>query len=181
MGICSVNKAVFFDRDGVLNEVVLLEGKPYPPASVNDLVISTDAAEALCQLKKAGFILIGVTNQPDVARGQTTKSNVELINQALMMALPLDYIRVCYHDDLDQCACRKPRPGLMKQAAKDFSIDLTQSFMVGDRWRDIEAGKAAFCKSIWLKNNYLEKKPETMDYSANHLIDAVEWILKNEG
>ena len=175
-----MNRAVFFDRDGVLNEVILKDGRPYPPASVNELVVSSDAIVALGQLKSVGFLLIGVTNQPDVARGQTSKANVELINQALLMALPLDHMRVCYHDDLDDCVCRKPKPGLMEQAAKDFSIDLTKSFMVGDRWRDIEAGNAASCKSIWLKNNYLEKKPVTMDYSASNLVDAVRWILKNE-
>lgn len=175
-----MNRAVFFDRDGVLNQVVLYEGKPYPPASVNDLIITSDAYIALEQLKLAGFLLIGVTNQPDVARGQTSKINVESINQQLLNELPLEEIRVCYHDDKDQCACRKPKPGLMEAAAKDFSIELNQSFMVGDRWRDIEAGKAASCKSIWLKNNYLEKKPETMDYSANSLMDAALWILNNK-
>lgn len=180
MGICNVKRAVFFDRDGVLNHIVLLEGKPYPPASINELVINPEAYTALKQLKAAGFLLIGVTNQPDVARGQSTKELVVLINQKLFADLPLDDIRVCYHDDQDECSCRKPKPGLIQQAAADFSINLNRSFMVGDRWRDIEAGKAASCKSIWLKNNYLEKKPDTMDYSAKSLMDAAEWILTNE-
>jgi D-glycero-D-manno-heptose 1,7-bisphosphate phosphatase len=174
-----VNRAVFFDRDGVLNQAVQIEGKPYPPASVNELIINSEASEALGQLKAAGFLLIGVTNQPDVARGQTSKECVELINRKLLMNLPLDDIRVCYHDDKDECTCRKPKPGLILQAADDFSIDVTQSYMVGDRWRDIEAGKDASCKSIWLINNYLEKKPETMDYSADSLLDVAQWILKN--
>ena len=172
--------AVFFDRDGVLNHAIIKEGKPSPPASLDELIINSNARVALNNLKAKGFLIIVVTNQPDVARGQTPQHVVEKINQRLLTELPLDDIRVCYHDDVDNCVCRKPKPGLIQQAAHDFSIDLTHSYMVGDRWKDIAAGKAAFCRTIWLKNNYAEKQPEMMDYSADTLIDVADWILKQE-
>ncbi|MEO7145005.1 MAG: HAD-IIIA family hydrolase, partial [Bryobacteraceae bacterium] len=112
-----MNKAVFLDRDGVLNRAVLRDGKPYPPASVDELEILPDAAEALGRLKQAGFLLLVVTNQPDVARGAQTRAAVEAMHAALARALPIDGFFVCYHDDADGCDCRKPRPGLLLQAA----------------------------------------------------------------
>ncbi len=172
-------KAIFLDRDGVLNHVVLKKGKPHPPSSVEELTIPNDVQKALQALKSAGFLLMGATNQPDVARGITEKAVVEAINAKLMSTLPLDEIRVCYHDDADQCECRKPSPGLITQAALEYDIDVQQSFMIGDRWKDIEAGQRAGCKTIWLDNNYLEKKPEQPDFIAKNLSDAAAWILKN--
>lgn len=182
MGICEVmvknKRAVFFDRDGVLNSVILKNGKPYPPATVDELVIAEGAAIALNKLTELGYFLIGVTNQPDVARGTTTKASVDEINHAILKHLPLHEIRVCFHDDTDQCSCRKPKPGLLIQAAQDYSIDLTKSFMIGDRWKDIDAGIAANCKTIWIKTDYNEKQPANMDFTANTIMEAVDWILK---
>ena len=173
-------KAIFLDRDGVLNLAIVRNGKPYPPANLNELSIPADAYTALTLLKSAGFVLIGATNQPDVARGKTPQSQVEAINQALMAQLPLDAMRVCYHDDADACACRKPLPGLLTQAAIDYHIDLSQSFMIGDRWKDISAGQLAGCKTIWLKQNYDEPEPPTpADFITHSLHDAATWILEN--
>ena len=132
--------AVFLDRDGVLNRAVVRAGKPYPPVSVPDLEILPDVAPALRRLKAAGYRLVVVTNQPDVARGQQRRDVVEGINAALAERLPVDEIRVCYHDDADGCGCRKPEPGLLLQAP---AHDLGRSVMVGDRWRDVEAGRRA--------------------------------------
>lgn len=171
------HKAIFLDRDGVLNHVVLKNGKPYPPASVNALTIPADVKTALETLKAAGFLLIGATNQPDVARGTTEKATVEAINSHLLSELPLDEIRVCYHDDADNCECRKPSPGLLTQAARELGIDLTNSVMIGDRWKDIEAGQNAGCKAIWLDNQYQEKKPLRPDFIATNLTQAAEWII----
>lgn len=173
-----MRKAIFLDRDGVLNEARIKNGKAYPPSSLAELVIIHDAKEALTQLKSAGFMLIGATNQPDVARGTTSKNIVEAINATLMKTLPLDEIRVCYHDDADQCECRKPLPGLLKQAALDYEIDLNQSFMIGDRYKDIEAGQNAGCKTIWINRNYSEKIPKP-DFIANTLTEASEWIKRS--
>jgi D-glycero-D-manno-heptose 1,7-bisphosphate phosphatase len=173
-----VNKAIFFDRDGVLNHAIIKNGKPYPPRSLAELRIPDDAFTALQQLKSADFLLIGATNQPDVARGVTARTLVEEINHALMTQLPLDEIRVCYHDDADQCFCRKPLPGLLVDAAQQYRIDLKNSVMIGDRWKDIEAGHLAGCKTIWLECNYQEKKPSPpADFTAASLLEAAQWIL----
>lgn len=179
MGICTLmkkNKAVFLDRDGVLNNAIMKQGKAYPPASLAELTIADDVQKALQILKSAGFLLIGATNQPDVARGTIPKSLVEAINAKLMSTLPLDEIRVCYHDDADNCECRKPLAGLLTQAAKEHNIDLLESIMIGDRWKDIEAGQNADCKTIWIDHQYQEKRPNP-DYIALNLSDAADWIM----
>jgi D-glycero-D-manno-heptose 1,7-bisphosphate phosphatase len=175
------NTAIFLDRDGVLNEAIIKNGKPYSPASLSELTIPTDVKSALNTLKSQGFLLIGATNQPDVARGKTTRDHVEAIHSILMTLLPLDDIRVCYHDDVDHCICRKPSPGLLLEAAKKYDIDLQQSIMIGDRWKDIEAGKNAGCKTIWLRCDYEEPSPpRAPDFIASSLREAADWILLKE-
>lgn len=171
------NKAVFLDRDGVLNKVIIKQGKPYPPATLQEFVIPDDVLPALLRLKQAGYLLIGATNQPDVARGTTLKETVEVINTKLMSELPLNEIRVCYHDDKDQCECRKPSPGLITQAAVEYKINLAKSFLIGDRWKDIEAGQRAGCKTIWLDYKYNEKAASGQDFVASSLKNAVDWIM----
>jgi D-glycero-D-manno-heptose 1,7-bisphosphate phosphatase len=172
------HKAIFLDRDGVLNQAIIKAGKPYPPATLADLCIPDGVQNALLRLKSAGFLLIGATNQPDVTRGTTARATVEAINAKLIATLMLDEIRVCYHDDADQCACRKPLPGLLTQAAQEHNIDLSQSIMIGDRWKDIEAGKNAGCKTIWLRANYQEKEPpRPPDFIAASLNEAAHWII----
>lgn len=171
------HKAVFLDRDGVLNVAVVKNGKPYPPKTVAELVIPAEVLPALELLKALGYLLIGATNQPDVARGATELKTVERINQALLAKLPLQEIRVCYHDDKDNCHCRKPLPGLLMDAAEEHEIDLEKSFMIGDRWKDVAAGQGAGCKTIWLNKDYDEKAPEKMpDYTTNSLLAAANWI-----
>ncbi len=150
-------KAVFLDRDGVINREVIRNDRPYPPGRWEEVEIPEDVPGALEKLKKAGFLLIVVTNQPDVARGTQSRKNVEAIHAGLLGALPLDEIFVCYHDDGDGCSCRKPLPGLFHQAAARFSIHLSSSFMVGDRWRDIEAGHRAGCTTILVDRRYAER------------------------
>jgi D-glycero-D-manno-heptose 1,7-bisphosphate phosphatase len=170
--------AIFLDRDGVLNRAVVRGGKPYPPNSVEELVIDVGVPEALGRLTTAGFQLIGVTNQPDVARGTQTRQRVEEINRTLLDRLPLKEIRVCYHDDKDHCGCRKPEPGLLSDAAVEFGIELSASFMIGDRWKDIEAGRRSGCTTIWLRTNYSEEwQGEPPEYTATDLNDAADFIL----
>lgn len=180
MGIGALMKrrAIFLDRDGVLNNAIIKQGKPYPPANITELTIADDVQKALLSLKSAGFMLIGATNQPDVARGTTTKATVEAINAKLLAELPLHEIRVCYHDDADFCDCRKPAPGLLLQAALEHEIDLHESVMIGDRWKDIEAGARAGCKTIWLNNNYAEESPKQPDFIAVNMTEAANWVLK---
>jgi len=171
--------AVFLDRDGVLNLPVVRDGKPYPPASVDELEICPAAPEALAALKRAGFRLYVVTNQPDVARGTQTRAAVERIHAALAAALPLDGFYVCYHDDRDGCQCRKPKPGLLLAAAAEHGIPLDGSYMIGDRWRDIEAGQRAGCRTVWLDFGYAERGPAAPpDTRVTSLAEAVTWILQ---
>jgi len=178
MGVDKVmRRAVFLDRDGVLNRVIVREGKPYPPLGVSQLEILPGVPEALAGLRDAGFLLIVVTNQPDVARGVLQKEDVESINAALRRKLPLDDVRVCYHDDQDACNCRKPLPGLLLDAARDWRIDLKMSFMVGDRWRDIEAGHRAGCKTILIDRVHHERLKSVPDYRAESLTQAAAQIL----
>jgi D-glycero-D-manno-heptose 1,7-bisphosphate phosphatase len=171
-------RAVFLDRDGVLNEAVLRNGLPYPPDSVDQMRVAEDAAASLGRLKEAGFELIVVTNQPDVARGKQTKEAVEAIHSALAAQLPIDEFCACFHCDADQCDCRKPKPGMIHEAAGRRGIDLTLSFMIGDRWRDIDAGASAGCRTVLIDCNYPEREPDhAPDFRAGNLSMAVSWIL----
>jgi D-glycero-D-manno-heptose 1,7-bisphosphate phosphatase len=170
--------AVFLDRDGVINETLLQDQQPVPLKNVNDVQIVPGVPQALQKLKDAGFLLIVVTNQPDVARGTITIDAVEAIHRTLMDSLPLDAIFSCYHDDPDRCHCRKPKPGMLLQAAALHSIDLTSSFVVGDRWKDIAAGRSAGCKTIRIQQAYSEPEPPfAADHIARSLTEAVPWIL----
>lgn len=171
-------RAVFLDRDGVLNRAVVWKGKPYPPASVAEVEILPGVAEALEKLKHAGFTLIVVSNQPDVARGTATRESVEAINASLAATLPVDRFIMCYHDSGEGCACRKPRPGMLLDGAREFGVDLSASYMVGDRWRDVEAGLAAGCKTVFLDYGYAERQPETVDYRVRSMTDAARVILE---
>lgn len=174
-------RAVFLDRDGVLNRAVVREGQPYPPASAAELEIFPEACGELAGLKRRGFLLIVVTNQPDVARGAQTRAAVEEIHRAMRAALPLDDIRVCWHDDPDGCACRKPRPGLLTAAAGDYGIDLARSYIIGDRWRDIDAGHNAGCSAVLIDYGYRERAPERpAEARVSSLTGAVRWILEHD-
>jgi D-glycero-D-manno-heptose 1,7-bisphosphate phosphatase len=171
-------RAVFLDRDGVLNEVVLRGGKPYPPASLSELRLSSKVEECLADLKRLGFLLIVVTNQPDVARGTQSTEAVEEMHGFLISRLPIDDVCVCFHDDANGCNCRKPKPGLVLQAVEKHDIELRQSFLIGDRWRDIEAGHRAHCRTVFINYGYAEKGPEvTATFETNSLRNAVDWIL----
>jgi D-glycero-D-manno-heptose 1,7-bisphosphate phosphatase len=173
-------RAVFLDRDGVLNRPIIRDGTPYPPASLGEIEILPDAGPALGDLKEFGFLLLVVSNQPDVARGTQKKAVVEAINSVLKSALPLDDFFVCYHDDGDRCECRKPLPGLLFQAAKRYSIDLPSSFLVGDRWRDIDAGSSAGCKTILIDYGYRERPPsKDPDARVPSLRAAADWVLNH--
>lgn len=176
-----MSRAVFLDRDGVLNEPLLRNGLPYPPPSVGDLRIVPGTAEALQQLKQLRFLLLVVTNQPDVARGSQRREIVDEINNELRLRLPLDDVLTCFHDDSDGCECRKPQPGLIVTAKHKYGVDLTGSYMVGDRWRDVDAGANAGCKTIWIDCNYPERSPSAVpDARVRSLREAVNWIIGQE-
>lgn len=170
-------RAVFLDRDGVINRAVVREGKPYPPSRLDQVEILPHVREALARLKQASFKLVVVTNQPDIARGTTTREAVDAINAHLGRELPLDGFYVCPHDSGMGCDCRKPRPGLLRRAAEELGIDLAASYMVGDRWRDVAAGRAAGCRTFFIDYNYDEQRPESPDFVVGNLADVAEIVL----
>ena len=173
--------AVFLDRDGVLNRAPVKNGAPQSPRRIEDVEILPGVPEALQQLRAAGFRLIVVTNQPDVARGTLAREFVDAIHARLQSALPLHEFRVCYHDDADECDCRKPKPGMLLEAAHDAGLDLAASFLVGDRWRDIEAGHRAGCRTALVDHGYAEPDSRPPDVRVKSLVEAAAWILRCSG
>jgi D-glycero-D-manno-heptose 1,7-bisphosphate phosphatase len=170
--------AVFLDRDGVINRPIVRGRRPYPPSSLAELEVLPDVPEALRVLKSAGYRLVVVTNQPDVARGTTPKAVVDSMHDQLTAALPLDAVFACLHDDADRCDCRKPLPGLITRAVRELDIDCMASFLVGDRWRDIEAGRRAGCKTFFIDRAYDESPPQSYDFRVGSLLEAAEIILQ---
>jgi D-glycero-D-manno-heptose 1,7-bisphosphate phosphatase len=173
-----VARAVFLDRDGVINRAVVRNGKPYPPASITELEILPGVPAALARLRAAGYRLVIVTNQPDIARGATTIAAVEAIHAEMRSTLGLDDIRVCPHDDADRCGCRKPKPGLL---LREPAHDMAASVMIGDRWRDIEAGRAAGCGvTILVDYGYDELVPHEPTVRVASLAEAAAWLLDRQ-
>jgi len=174
-----MDKAVFLDRDGVINRSIIIEGVPSPPKNHIEVEILSGVKEAIALLSKNGFQLVVVTNQPDVARGTVTRESVESINNYLNKNLGIKHWYVCFHDDTAKCHCRKPNPGLLLSAARELGLDLRKSFMVGDRWRDIAAGQSAGCKCFFIDYGYSESYPSLPYIRVLSLIEAAHLILEN--
>lgn len=172
--------AVFLDRDGVLNEVQVRDGVPVPPPSVEQMRLLPGVTSACNRLHELGYVLVVVTNQPDIARGTQSRSEVDRMHAYLRERLPLDEIVVCPHDDADGCSCRKPKPGLLVETAQRLGLDLARSFCVGDRWRDIEAAQRAGVPSIYVDRGYGERKAVGADTVVSSLLDAIPFIESQE-
>lgn len=167
------------DRDGVINRALVRDNKPYPPLSLAEFEILPGVAEACAKLKQAGFLLVVATNQPDVGRGTISQALVESLHAHMLRELPLDRVEVCYHPGkgASDCDCRKPKPGMLLRAARELGIDLAQSFMVGDRWRDIDCGHAAGCRTILIDYGYDEPLRQAPDHRTHSLAGAADIIL----
>lgn len=177
MGIDEVKqRAVFLDRDGVINEARVKNGKPYPP-QLRDLKLTSRILETLMTLKSRGFLLFIVTNQPDVARKTLTMEDVSAIHAEICRQLPIDGVYTCFHDGPDECDCRKPRPGLILRAAKEHNIDLSRSYMVGDRWRDVDAGKTAGCHTVFVDYGYAEELRAVPDFVVRTTHEIATYIV----
>jgi D-glycero-D-manno-heptose 1,7-bisphosphate phosphatase len=178
------SRAIFFDRDGVLNRPVVRGGKSYPPARVDDLEIYEGLSGRLQRLKDRGFVLIVVTNQPDVARGTTPRETVEQINDLIAREIPaIDRFMVCFHDNDDGCDCRKPKPGMLLAGAAEFGVDLRRSYMVGDRRSDVEAGIAAGSRTIFIDRAYKESPATIYDhrvFSTQEALTIIESEIEHE-
>jgi D-glycero-D-manno-heptose 1,7-bisphosphate phosphatase len=173
-------RAVFLDRDGVLNRSFLRNGATSPPNSLDDFELLPGVREAVDRLKGAGYLLVVVTNQPDIARGTQDVSVVEAMNAVVQRELGVDAIYVCPHDDVDECECRKPKPGMLRQAMARFDIDGDQSFMVGDRWRDVAAGRAAGCRTVQVGSLDEGTQSVAPTVRSVDLAGATNWILSQE-
>ncbi len=171
-------KAVFLDRDGVINANLMRDGKPVAPTSLAEFRILPGVPEAARRLKDAAFLLIVVTNQPDVATGRTSKATMEAMHAEIRRLMPIDDFAICFHTDADNCACRKPKPGLILEAAARHGIELAASTMVGDRWRDVLAGQAAGCRTIMVDHGYVQDRPSVPDHTVTSLAAAALIILK---
>ena len=174
--------AVFLDRDGTLNLQVVRDGKPYPPATPADFRLFDGVAADCARLKAAGFVLVVATNQPDVGRGTQARAVVEAMHAQLQRLVPsLDLIQVCYHGGAahgQPCSCRKPAPGLLLDAAQTLGLDLPRSWMVGDRWGDIDAGHAAGCRTVLIDHGYTERtSARPPHFTVKNLTQAVGIIL----
>jgi D-glycero-D-manno-heptose 1,7-bisphosphate phosphatase len=169
-------RAIFLDRDGVINRAYIEDGKPLPAKNLDSLEILPGVREATSFLSAAGFHLCIVTNQPDISRGKVRLEDVEKIHSYLEHELNIDEIRMCIHDDLDCCDCRKPKSGMLISCALEHNIDLKKSYMIGDRWRDIEAGQGAGCKTFFVNYRYAEQQPEMPDFIVSSLLEAQKII-----
>jgi len=174
-----VRRAAFLDRDGVINAAVIREGKPYPPDSLASMQILPGVRESLLQLRAAGFLNIVVTNQPDVASGRQNLETVKAMHEQLLQELPLDVVKVCYHTDADGCNCRKPKPGMLVEASVEYGINLDQSVLIGDRWRDISAGQAVGCACFFVDFGYQERRPQPPYVAVKSLPEAATLILSS--
>jgi D-glycero-D-manno-heptose 1,7-bisphosphate phosphatase len=172
--------AVFIDRDGVLNEIVVVAGIPRPPKDLQSFRLLPGAAQACARLKEAGFIVVVVTNQPDIARGVQSAAVVAQMHDRLLADVELDEIVVCPHDDADECRCRKPEPGMIVDTADRLGLNLGESYLIGDRWRDMEAARRAGVSTVHVDCHY-EGEPAVgkTDAVVHDITDATEWILRS--
>ena len=176
-------RAVFLDRDGVINRAAIRNGLPHPPLRAEEFELYDDVATGCGRLKAANFLLVVITNQPDVARGMQSREAVEAMHFKMRSMLPfLDRIEVCYHAGErygERCDCRKPRPGMILQAAAELKIDLGASYVIGDRWRDIDCARAAGCRAIFIEHGYEESLREAPDFTVAKFGDAVNALLRD--
>ena len=176
-------RAVFLDRDGVLNWPIVRDGQPHPPARIEDFELYEDVVDGCARLKAAEFFLVVITNQPDVGRGTQRREAVEAMHVKMQLALPsLDRIEICYHAGErygESCDCRKPRPGMILRAAAELKIDLCTSYVIGDRWRDINCARAAGCRAIFIERGYEESLREAPDFTVASFRDAVNALLRD--
>ena len=172
------NRAIFFDRDGVLNEVKLINNKPHPPQNLNEMKLIYQSKNLITKLKGLGYYLICVTNQPDYQRGSQKKKVIESLNNHVKSFFKLDDIFTCWHSKDGICNCRKPMPGLIIEASKKYNIETKKSYLIGDRYKDIRAGINSGCKTIFINYNYNETKPKEVDFIARSTNEAIIWIIK---
>ena len=168
--------AVFLDRDGVINKPIIRNKKPFAPRSLNDFKIYRHSSDAILKLKNLGFIIVVVTNQPDVGNKLLCSDTLHLMHKVMLKSLPIDLVMVCPHSQNAGCDCRKPGTALFSEALQRLGIKPETSFMVGDRISDIQAGESFGCKTIFIDRKYLESDRVQADYTVSNLKNAVRII-----
>lgn len=171
-----MNRAIFLDRDGVINSVAVRHNKPYSPRRFEQFKIIDGINETLLRFRAAGFLNIVVTNQPDIARQLMSEEQLEKMHEVISKELAVDDILVCPHDDSDRCSCRKPKPGMLIEAARRWAIKLSDSYIVGDTWKDVQAGKNVGCRTVLIKTSY--NTQTDADFKTPNLASACEAIIE---
>ena len=171
--------AVFLDRDGTLNAPIVRDGKPFPPSRIEEFTLLEGVIDGCRALKAAGYYLIVATNQPDVERGTQTRETVEAMHRLLCQQAPIDRVEVCYAtgDEVPPNPRRKPQPGMVLDAAEALGLDLTRSWMIGDRWRDIDCGTQAGLRTIFIDWGYAEPLRALPDFTVRTISEAVQIVL----
>lgn len=170
--------AVFLDRDGVVNKVLIRDGKVYSPRALEEFNWEIGVQEAIRRLKEMRFMVIVVTNQPDIARGKISQNILDAMTEKIYSTLSVDAVLVCPHDDRDECTCRKPKAGMILEAIKKWDIDCQSSFVIGDSWKDMVAGQAAGCTTILLDRFYNQETE--CDHKVGSLEEAANLIIKTK-
>ena len=174
------NRAVFLDRDGVINANIVRDRRPFAPTTLEEFHFLPGVDTAIRRLKDAGFVIVVVTNQPDVPNGITPRETVEAMHARVRTHLAVDDIEACFHTDRENCTCRKPKPGMLLTAAAKHGIDTKRSWMVGDRWRDVDAGRSAGCSTVFIDYGFIQEQPVKADKIVSSLAEATGYILQCE-
>lgn len=169
--------AVFLDRDGVVNIAPVVNGLPKSPMSLDEFILENEVISSVLDLRRKHYEIVVITNQPEIARGKLSMDTLQFMHEKIREVCGIEHFYICPHDD-GMCSCRKPLPGLIFQAQKDLRLDLQSSFVIGDRWKDIEAAKSAGCQSVWIDRGYAEKVPSKFDFRAKSLLDATKYVLQ---
>ena len=169
-------RLAFLDRDGILSVPLTRNGKGYAPRSLQELQLYPDIRSSVFRLKRLGFEVVVVTNQPDVAAGIISRAELEAINVEVVARSGVARVRVCPHAREEFCRCRKPRPGLL-QAENEFGpVNFAESWMVGDRDSDLSAGNLAGCRTVFVNRGWRAESGLQACFAANDLGEAVALI-----
>jgi D-glycero-D-manno-heptose 1,7-bisphosphate phosphatase len=177
----ALRPAVFLDRDGTLNVQHVRDGTPFAPLRIEDFVLYEGAQEGCRALKAAGYVLVVATNQPDVGRGDVAQSVIEAMHAHLLRLIPeIDRVEVCYDPGRGEKSLRrKPEPGMILDAARELGIDLSRSWMIGDRWRDVESGRRAGVKTVFIDFGYSDEVGSAPDHTVKSFKEAVAIVLRH--
>lgn len=175
-----MRSAIFFERDGILNDCRVERGQQLTPRTLEDFRVNVTACEPLQKLKNAGFLLLAITNQPGISRGYLSRRELDLMHIVLRKKMPLDDLLMCAHDEMDHCPCRKPSPGLIREAAFKHKLDLDRCFVVSDKWQDAQAAHNAGCTSILLDSPWIGKGHHDFVLpNLNAIVEKILWLAAN--